>query len=82
MIRQKSELSKAALYLPKWINSFYTFKLSEMLVAKFMCFGYSVQIFIYLDGAWRDLIKDLSFNELLLGMIRNESPLFSFFFFF
>ena len=51
MIKQKSELSKAALYLPKCINSFYTFKPSETLVAKFMCFGYSVQIFICLDSA-------------------------------
>ena len=51
MIKQKSELSKAALYLPKLINSFYTFKSSETLVAKFMCLGYSVQIFICLDSA-------------------------------
>ena len=29
IIQQKSELNKTALYLPKLINSFYTFKSNE-----------------------------------------------------
>ena len=59
IIKQQSELSKATLFLPKWINSFYRFKSSETFLAEFMCFGYSVQILICLDSAWRDLIKRL-----------------------
>ena len=38
---------KAALFLPKLINSFFTFMSSETVLAKFMCFTYSVQ---YLFG--------------------------------
>ena len=36
---------------------FYTFKSSETILAKLMCFTYSVQF--YLDGARRDLVKGL-----------------------
>ena len=51
IIKQQSELSKATLFLPKRFNSFYIFKSSETLLAKFLCFGYSVQILICLDSA-------------------------------
>ena len=51
IIKQQSELSKATLFIPKRINSFYIFKSSETLHAKCMCFGYSVQILICLDSA-------------------------------
>ena len=71
---------KSNFILPKWINSFYIFKSSETLLAEFMCFGYSVQILICLDSAWRDLIKGLVIKRFLQGRILKERLLFFIFF--
>ena len=73
---------KSNFILPKWINSFYIFKSSETLLAEFMCFGYSVQILICLDSAWRDLIKGLVIKRFLQGRTLKERLLFFFSFFF
>ena len=47
--KQKSELYKAVLYLPKEVNSFYIKKPREMLFGEFIGYACSVQTF--LDGA-------------------------------
>ena len=43
IIKQKSDLYKSASFLPYYINSFFTFKSSELMLASLICFPFSVQ---------------------------------------
>ena len=80
IIKQKSDLYKLASFLTYQINSFFTFKSSELILAKLICFPTSVQNYFgrCMTRPYARAFRQTNFSE---GGFANRVPFLFFFFF-